>query len=31
VGFRVQQNRMENGSCPKCRRRVPGFWTAPVG
>jgi pyruvate formate lyase activating enzyme len=29
-GFRVLQNRIENGSCPKCRRPVPGFWTAPV-
>jgi len=29
-GFRVQQNRLENGSCPDCRRAVPGFWAAPA-
>jgi pyruvate formate lyase activating enzyme len=28
-GFRVQQNRLDNGSCPDCRRAVPGFWAAP--
>jgi pyruvate formate lyase activating enzyme len=29
-GFRVLQNRLENGSCPECRRAIPGFWSAPV-
>ena len=29
-GFRIRQNRLEDGSCPECRGRVPGFWTAPV-
>jgi pyruvate formate lyase activating enzyme len=30
VGFRVVRNEIENGSCPRCRRAMPGFWTAPV-
>jgi pyruvate formate lyase activating enzyme len=29
-GFRVLQNKIQDGSCPECRRAVPGFWTAPV-
>jgi pyruvate formate lyase activating enzyme len=25
-GFRVIQNRLADGSCPDCRRAIPGFW-----
>ncbi len=26
VGFRVLQNKIENGKCHKCRQPIPGFW-----
>jgi pyruvate formate lyase activating enzyme len=26
VGFRVLENRLEQGACPKCRRPIPGVW-----
>jgi len=26
MGFRVIQNRLEEGSCPDCRRAIPGVW-----
>lgn len=31
-GFYVQENRMTNGACPKCRTTIPGVWedTAPT-
>jgi pyruvate formate lyase activating enzyme len=29
-GFRVIQNRIANGSCPDCRKAIPGFWTTPA-
>jgi pyruvate formate lyase activating enzyme len=25
-GFRVQQNRLKNGACPKCATKIPGVW-----
>jgi pyruvate formate lyase activating enzyme len=28
-GFRVLRNRVADGVCPKCARRIPGFWRAP--
>jgi pyruvate formate lyase activating enzyme len=28
-GFRVLQNRLDEGRCPECRKAVPGFWAAP--
>jgi pyruvate formate lyase activating enzyme len=28
-GFRILQNRVADGSCPDCRRVIPGFWAAP--
>jgi pyruvate formate lyase activating enzyme len=28
VGFRVLSNRLVEGSCPECGRRIPGVWTA---
>jgi pyruvate formate lyase activating enzyme len=27
-GFRVLRNRLRAGSCPDCRRLIPGFWDA---
>ncbi|MBI3007860.1 MAG: AmmeMemoRadiSam system radical SAM enzyme [candidate division NC10 bacterium] len=27
VGFRVLENRLEAGACPKCRRQIPGVWS----
>lgn len=27
VGFRVVRNRLDGGSCPECRRRIPGVWS----
>ncbi len=29
-GFRVLQQRVENGACPDCARAIPGFWKAPA-
>jgi pyruvate formate lyase activating enzyme len=26
VGFRVLENRLQGGACPKCRRQIPGVW-----
>lgn len=26
IGFRVLENHLEGGACPKCRRRIPGVW-----
>jgi pyruvate formate lyase activating enzyme len=26
VGFQVVANRLENGACPGCHRRIPGVW-----
>jgi pyruvate formate lyase activating enzyme len=26
IGFRVRENRLEGGACPKCRRLIPGVW-----
>jgi pyruvate formate lyase activating enzyme len=28
MGFRILQNAIAGGACPKCRRKVPGFWDA---
>ncbi|MER3523443.1 MAG: AmmeMemoRadiSam system radical SAM enzyme [Ignavibacteria bacterium] len=28
-GFMVRKNRLVDGSCPKCKQRIPGVWTAP--
>jgi pyruvate formate lyase activating enzyme len=30
-GFRVLRNRLSGGTCPDCRRAIPGFWEAPAG
>jgi pyruvate formate lyase activating enzyme len=27
VGQAVAENRLKNGACPDCRRRIPGIWT----
>jgi len=27
TGFRVIQNRLAAGSCPECRRAIPGVWS----
>ena len=27
VGFRVLDNRIDNGRCPDCRRKIPGVWS----
>ena len=27
VGFRVLENRLQGGACPKCRRQIPGVWS----
>jgi pyruvate formate lyase activating enzyme len=29
-GFRILQNRIVGGRCPRCAREIPGFWTAPA-
>jgi len=26
MGFRVLENRLEQGACPRCRRQIPGVW-----
>jgi pyruvate formate lyase activating enzyme len=26
VGFRVIANNLDNGACPKCKRKIPGVW-----
>ncbi|MBI5215010.1 MAG: AmmeMemoRadiSam system radical SAM enzyme [Ignavibacteriae bacterium] len=26
-GYTIQKNTMKNGCCPKCRLKVPGFWS----
>ena len=31
VGFRVLANRLADGSCPDCRRAIPGCWPRPSG
>ena len=28
-GFRIHQNRLVKGQCPKCRMNIPGFWKVP--
>ena len=30
-GFRVEANRIPDGACPDCARRVAGLWTHPTG
>jgi pyruvate formate lyase activating enzyme len=25
-GFRIYQNHIKNGHCPKCKRMIPGRW-----
>ncbi len=27
IGFRVLENRLQDGCCPRCRRPVPGVWS----
>ncbi len=27
VGFRVLENRLDAGACPRCRRQIPGVWS----
>ncbi|MFQ5844232.1 MAG: AmmeMemoRadiSam system radical SAM enzyme [Planctomycetota bacterium] len=27
VGFRILENQLNNGSCPRCTRKVPGVWS----
>jgi len=27
AGFRVLENRLQGGACPKCRRQIPGVWS----
>jgi pyruvate formate lyase activating enzyme len=31
VGYRILENRVGEGTCPDCGRRIPGFWRAPRG
>ena len=26
AGFRILENRLEQGACPRCRRQIPGVW-----
>jgi pyruvate formate lyase activating enzyme len=26
LGFRVLESRLENGTCPECSRKIPGYW-----
>jgi pyruvate formate lyase activating enzyme len=26
LGFRVRNNHLQNGSCPKCKKTIPGVW-----
>ncbi len=26
-GFKILENKIENGSCPKCKTKIPGVWT----
>jgi pyruvate formate lyase activating enzyme len=26
MGFRILENRLEQGACPRCRRQIPGVW-----
>jgi pyruvate formate lyase activating enzyme len=28
-GYRILKNRIPQGECPDCTRRIPGFWKAP--
>lgn len=28
-GYRILQNKIVNGECFKCRKKIPGFWTEP--
>jgi pyruvate formate lyase activating enzyme len=30
LGYHVLRNRVEQGTCPECRRSIPGFWKAPA-
>jgi pyruvate formate lyase activating enzyme len=30
-GFRVRYDRITDGACPDCGRRIPGFWSVPAG
>jgi pyruvate formate lyase activating enzyme len=30
IGFRVRQNRLNEGRCPDCARVIPGFWSIPT-
>ena len=27
VGYRILENRLQNGACPKCHRQIPGVWS----
>jgi pyruvate formate lyase activating enzyme len=29
-GFEILANRLQEGSCPNCRQKIPGFWSSPV-
>jgi len=29
VGYRILQNRLQDGSCPDCERAIPGVWRSP--
>src|SRR6185436_3968623 len=29
-GFRVRSERILDGACPDCGRRIPGFWSVPA-
>jgi pyruvate formate lyase activating enzyme len=28
-GYRIRQNRLNNGHCPKCQIAIPGCWSSP--
>ncbi|MEP6470411.1 MAG: AmmeMemoRadiSam system radical SAM enzyme, partial [Acidobacteriota bacterium] len=30
IGFRVRRNRLDSGSCPRCRTPIPGRWDPKV-
>jgi len=29
LGFEISQNNLQNGHCPNCHTRIPGFWINP--
>jgi len=29
-GFQILANNLKSGSCPKCQKAIPGFWTRPA-